>query len=85
MKNIAKEISAHVTCRKERLICPTSETRFFFLEEGNIIEDYFSYEFDRNLQSLLQTDGTDTIKGIVFGRFDESCGLTAETIAILSG
>ena len=42
--------------------------------------EYFSYEFDRNLESLLQVDGADTIKGIVFGRFDESCGMTLERI-----
>jgi len=29
----------------------------------------------------LQTEGAETIKGIVFGRFDESCGLTIETIS----
>ena len=29
----------------------------------------------------MQTEGAETIKGIVFGRFDESCGLTIETIS----
>ena len=38
------------------------------------------YEFERNLQSLLQVEGADTVKGIVFGRFEESCGLTLERI-----
>ena len=42
--------------------------------------DYFCYEFDRNLEFLLQIEGTDTIKGIVFGRFDDICGVTVETI-----
>ena len=54
--------------------------KVLFLEDDNIMGPYFSYEFDRNLESLLQIDGADTIKGIVFGRFDESCGLTIETI-----
>ena len=27
-----------------------------------IMGEYFDYEFDRNLESLLQTDGADTIK-----------------------
>ena len=51
-----------------------------FLEDDNIMGPYFCYEFDRNLESLLQTEGADTIKGIVFGRFDDSCGLTIEMI-----
>ena len=42
--------------------------------------DYFIYEFARNFQSLLQTDGAESIKGIVFGRFDESCKMTEDVI-----
>lgn len=59
---------------------PDIRDKVLFLEDDNIMGPYFSYEFDRNLESLLQIDGADTIKGIVFGRFDESCGLTIETI-----
>ena len=59
---------------------PDMRDKVLFLEDDNIMGPYFSYEFDRNLESLLQIDGADTIKGIVFGRFDESCGLTVETI-----
>ena len=60
---------------------PDIRNKILFLEDDNIMGDYFLYEFDRNLQSLFQIDGADTIKGIVFGRFDKSCGLTTETIA----
>ena len=42
--------------------------------------DYFVCEFDRNLQSLLQVSGADTIRGIVLGRFDESCKMTDDII-----
>lgn len=59
---------------------PDMRDKVLFLEDDNIMGPYFSYEFDRNLESLLQIEGADTIKGIVFGRFDESCGLTVETI-----
>jgi len=34
-----------------------------------------------NLQSLLQIEGANTVKGIVFGRFEESCCMTLERIA----
>ena len=59
---------------------PDIRGKVLFLEDDNIMGPYFSYEFDRNLESLLQIEGADTIKGIVFGRFDDSCGLTAEMI-----
>ncbi len=52
--------------------------KVLFIEDDNITGQYFGFEFDRNLQSLLQIDGADTIKGIVFGRFDESCDMTLE-------
>lgn len=59
---------------------PEIKNKVLFLEDDNIMGPYFCYEFDRNLESLLQTEGAETIKGIVFGRFEESCGLTIETI-----
>ena len=59
---------------------PDIRNKVLFLEDDNIMGDYFCYEFDRNLESLLQVEGADTIKGIVFGRFDDSYGLTVETI-----
>lgn len=59
---------------------PDLNEKVLFIEDDNIMGDYFIYEFDRNLQSLLQVCGTDTIKGIVFGRFDESCKLDKDLI-----
>lgn len=60
---------------------PDVRNTVLFLEDDNIMGEYFCYEFDRNLGSLLQTVGADTIKGIVFGRFDDNCGLTLEKIS----
>lgn len=59
---------------------PDIKNKVLFLEDDNIMGPYFCYEFDRNLESLLQMEGAHTIKGIIFGRFDDSCGLDAETI-----
>lgn len=59
---------------------PTLQDKILFIEEDNIVGKYFVYEFDRNLQSLLQVYGADSIKGIVFGRFDESCKLDENKI-----
>ena len=65
---------------------PDIRDRVLFIEDDNIMGDYFPYEFDRNLQSLLQVSGAESIRGIVFGRFDESCRLTEDTIrAIVKG
>ena len=65
---------------------PDLRDRVLFIEDDNIMGDYFPYEFDRNLQSLLQVSGAESVRGIVFGRFDESCKLTEDTIrAIVKG
>ena len=59
---------------------PDIRDKVLFVEDDNIMGEYFSYEFERNLQSLLQIEGADTVRGIVFGRFEESCGMTLERI-----
>ena len=59
---------------------PDIRNKVLFLEDDNIMGDYFPYEFDRNLGSLLQVEGAETVKGIVFGRFDNSCGLNSKTV-----
>lgn len=59
---------------------PDISNKVLFLEDDNIMGDYFVCEFIRNLQSLLQINGADTIRGIVFGRFDESCKMTEDMI-----
>ena len=59
---------------------PDINNKILFLEDDNIMGDYFLCEFDRNLQSLLQVSGAESIKGIVFGRFDKSCKMTEDMI-----
>lgn len=59
---------------------PDLREKVIFIEDDNIMGDYFVYEFDRNLQSLLQVVGADSIKGIVFGKFDNSCKLNKDVI-----
>ena len=60
---------------------PDIKDKVLFIEDNNVVGDYFCREFDRNLQSLLHIYNADTIKGIVFGRFEESCKMSAEAIA----
>lgn len=59
---------------------PDLKDKVLFIEDDNIMGDYFVYEFDRNLQSLLQVCGTQSVRGIIFGRFDESCKLDKDVI-----
>lgn len=59
---------------------PKLKNKILFLEDDNIMGDYFPYEFERNLQSLIQTVGFDSLKGIVFGRFDYSCKMDINTV-----
>lgn len=59
---------------------PDLNEKVLFIEDDNIMGDYFVYEFDRNLQSLLQVSGADSIRGIVFGRFDDGCKLDINVI-----
>ena len=59
---------------------PDLRGKVLFLEDDNIMGEYFCYEFARNLTSLLQCRGAQEIAGIVFGRFEESCGMTADVM-----
>lgn len=59
---------------------PNLKNKILFLEDDNIMGDYFVFEFERNLQSLIQTVGFEGVKGIVFGRFGSSCNIDLDTI-----
>lgn len=59
---------------------PKADDIVLFLEDDNIMGDYFIYEFDRNFQSLLQAYGTKKIESVVFGRFDDSCKMNADVV-----
>lgn len=59
---------------------PTLKDKILFIEDDNIMGDYFKFEFDRNLQSLIQLEDFQGVRGIVFGRFNNSCGIDVATI-----
>ena len=59
---------------------PNLKNKILFLEDDNIMGDYFTFEFERNLQSLIQTVGFGGVKGIVFGRFNSGCKMDIHTI-----
>lgn len=59
---------------------PQAKDTVLFVEDDNIMGDYFIYEFDRNFQSLLQAYGTEKIKCIVFGRFNDGCHMSPDVV-----
>ena len=59
---------------------PDLKNKILFLEDNNSMGDYFTFEFDRNLQSLIQSKGFDGVKGVVFGRFESSCKMDIHTM-----
>lgn len=59
---------------------PDLNDKILFLEDDNIMGEYFVFEFERNLQSLIQSTGFNRLKGIVFGRFDSECKMDIKAI-----
>lgn len=57
---------------------PSLKNAILFLEDDDFSGDNFLYEFDRNLESLIQTDSFKGVKGIVFGRCQEKSNMTKE-------
>lgn len=54
---------------------PSLDNTILFLEDDDFSGDNFLYEFDRNLESLIQTEGFKGVKGIVFGRCQEKSNM----------
>lgn len=59
---------------------PDIKNKVIFIEDDNIMGEFFPFEFNRNLQSLFQIKNADTIKGIVFGRFTKDCKISESLI-----
>ena len=55
---------------------PSLKDVILFIEEDDFGGILTPLEFGRNLESLLQLKDADTIKGIVFGRFQKGAGMT---------
>lgn len=47
---------------------PSLKDKILFIEDDDFAGDKFFYEFDRNLESLIQQDDFKYVKGIVIGR-----------------
>ena len=48
---------------------PDLTDAILFLEDDDLAGDYFSVEFERNLQSIISQPGFEKVKGVVIGRF----------------
>ena len=59
---------------------PDIENKILFIKDDNIIKNYLLYKFDSNLQLILNISGSDTMKPIIFERFDDSCKLNVNAV-----
>lgn len=59
---------------------PSLENSILLIEDDNLIEEYFAYEFDRNLQSLVHQKDFKGVKGIIIGRFQKACNINLEKL-----
>lgn len=57
---------------------PNIEEKILFLEDTGNLNSNFLLEFDRNLESLTQQKGFEKVRGIIFGRAEESCEMSIE-------
>ncbi|MBY0500864.1 MAG: LD-carboxypeptidase [Alphaproteobacteria bacterium] len=64
---------------------PSLEGAILFLEEVSNASGIEVYEFDRNLQSLIQAPDFKKVRAIILGRFENTFGMTDERLhAILT-
>lgn len=62
---------------------PSIKNSILFLEDDDFGGENTPFEFERNLESLLQLPGAETIRGIVFGRFQKGSKMTLEKLRFL--
>jgi len=59
---------------------PSLKNSILFIEDDEAFGKLFDVMFDRNLQSILQQDGADKIRGIIIGRPQKSIDFNKEKI-----
>lgn len=62
---------------------PFAENIILFIEDGEKFSDDFMLEFDRNLESILQSNIFPYIRGIVIGKCQKSSKMTLEKWSVL--
>ncbi len=59
---------------------PDIDNFILFIEDDNLVGDFFSVEFDRNLQSLIDQPWFKQIKGLVIGRFQKETDINLDKL-----
>jgi muramoyltetrapeptide carboxypeptidase len=59
---------------------PDLNDKILFIEDNNLVGEYFYDEFDRNLQSLLHLKELKKIKAVIFGRFRSNSKMNTDAI-----
>ncbi len=64
---------------------PNISNSILFLEDDDLVGEYFDVEFDRNLQSLICQPNFEKVKGIVIGRFQKKTDMDFEKLKYIIG
>jgi len=59
---------------------PDIKDSILFIEDDDMAGEYFSVEFDRNLQSLIHQPGFDKVKAIIIGRFQKKTDMSLDKL-----
>lgn len=59
---------------------PNISDSILFIEDDDVMGNFFSIEFDRNLQSLIHQPNFEKVKGIIFWRFQKNTDMTIEKL-----
>jgi len=59
---------------------PNLQNSILFIEDDDLAKEFSPQEFDRNLESLTQVPEFSGVKGIVFGKFQQSTTMTFDKL-----
>lgn len=60
---------------------PSLDNTILFLEDDDLVGEWFGLEFDRNLQSVIHLKGFSGVKAIVIGRCQKGSNINVESMA----
>lgn len=59
---------------------PDLSDTIIFIEENNVMGEYFAREFDRDLQSLIHQPNFDKVRALLIGRFQKNTGMNLKIL-----
>ncbi len=59
---------------------PNIENSILFIEDDDLVGDHFTFEFERNLQSLIDQPNFNKVRGIIIGRFQKKTDINIDKL-----